>query len=57
MQVGECLHSYMHTEFPWESPKSRDRYNVSTDNIKLDRKGTVREGANWIHLASDRDQW
>jgi hypothetical protein len=27
------------------------------DNIKLDFKGTVWDGVDWIHLAQDRGQW
>jgi hypothetical protein len=27
------------------------------DNIKLDRRETEIDGANWIHLAQDRVQW
>jgi hypothetical protein len=27
------------------------------DNIKLDHRGTERDGMDWIDLALDRDQW
>jgi hypothetical protein len=39
-----------------KKPLGRPRHRWE-DNIRIDIRGKVLEGVDWIHLAEDRDQW
>jgi hypothetical protein len=43
-------------EHEWKIPLGRPRYRWE-DNIRMDLRKMGWDGADWMHLTQDRDQW